>query len=128
MGKIKMLLKIVELIGKEDHFSLYKEYENLKLEDKDLLSIAKNIGKYNLESLKEELIKFFLNKMIPNTIYFEESVRMIKFTNKLFEEAENLKEEKNDYADEVVKLYTESLKRFVKGNDLLEDKVDRFLE
>ncbi|KAG0438671.1 hypothetical protein DMUE_2941 [Dictyocoela muelleri] len=119
-----MLYRIIDLIIKHDTFGLFVSTEPISI--KTIIDKIPNF--LTFEQLKIELINFFKSFLNDDrSIYYNESLRMLKFINKIFYEAEKNKTY-FDCENYLVKMYSESLTNFVEGNEKLKKHVDFILQ
>ncbi|KAF7684766.1 hypothetical protein TCON_0065 [Astathelohania contejeani] len=114
-----MFYKILELITHEDGFQLFTE---------DLIRITEDIP--NIKSLtefKHRLFETFVRKAKQyheETIHYWESVKIIKFINKIFTEIDDYEIEREfDFTDDIIKIYSKSLEEYVDGIPLIDEYV-----
>ncbi|EPR78367.1 hypothetical protein SLOPH_1818 [Spraguea lophii 42_110] len=105
-----MLYKILKLILEEDTFSIFGTYPL----DYNLSHIASNEYK-TVEELENTLLLFFNNMLdLPvNSFFYNEAVRMKRFTEKIFRNLEKQSDVDIDYTDHMIDIYTDTTEEYI---------------
>ncbi|KAK6090910.1 hypothetical protein P3W45_000155 [Vairimorpha bombi] len=109
-----MINRILEILSAEDTFNLFSNQMSPSIYDIRKLKIK------TLPNIKYFLISLFRgvrDSSASESLYWNEAIRLEKFTFRLFKEIEDVKHESNG-DDNVIEGYVESLMEFVDGIDI----------
>ncbi|KAK1349994.1 hypothetical protein CWI38_0086p0050 [Hamiltosporidium tvaerminnensis] len=123
-----MIDKIMELIQLQDNLKVFEDYppqNNLTTLSERLKNIT------SLSILKKELdghFKEIMDKNDDDSIYYYESIRMLKFIDKLFKKIEEHTSQLNgDGVDDMIDVYVESLVNYVDNVDVIKEHIEFLL-
>lgn len=116
-----MLENILEIIKNEDTFSLFSNNVSPTIYDIKHLKIK------TLPNIKNYLLTLFRavkEKSLPDSLYWNEAIRLEKFIYRLFKEIEDVQQESNG-DDAVIEFYVENIMKFVDDidNPIINDQI-----
>lgn len=117
-----MLYRVMDLIIREDTFKLFTNRSGSgifeRLEEQPRMETMED-----LEARIKGYFRGILDTSAADSLYFSEASRMLSFVERVFKELRELNESAMEKSirspmDDVIRLYSESLRRFVEGMDI----------
>ncbi|CAD26078.2 hypothetical protein [Encephalitozoon cuniculi GB-M1] len=117
-----MLYRVMDLIVREDTFKLFTNRNGFGIFER----LEEPPRMETMEDLEERIKGYFkevLKATTADSLYFNEAFRMLNFVERIFKELRDLNESAMERSirgpmDDVIRLYSESLRKFVEGVDI----------